>query len=61
MKKLNLKHLKLDANDLLQREQLKSVLGGYGDWNKCCWDGTNNCGECGIGTVCVDGSYLKAC
>ncbi|UOY04902.1 hypothetical protein L0P88_13170 [Muricauda sp. SCSIO 64092] len=29
MKKLSLKKLDLNANDLLQREQLKSVTGGY--------------------------------
>ena len=29
MKKLSLKNLKLDGNDLLQREQLKAVFGGY--------------------------------
>jgi hypothetical protein len=28
MKKLSLKNLKLEANDMLQRNQLKSVLGG---------------------------------
>ncbi|TGV03104.1 hypothetical protein [Flavivirga rizhaonensis] len=31
MKKLNLKKLKLNADNLLQRDQLKSVFGGYGD------------------------------
>ncbi len=31
MKKLSLKSLKLGANDLLQREQLKTVFGGYSD------------------------------
>ena len=30
MKKLSLKNLKLEANDMLQRNQLKTVLGGYG-------------------------------
>ncbi|UOY04904.1 hypothetical protein L0P88_13180 [Muricauda sp. SCSIO 64092] len=30
MKKLSLKRLDLNANDLLQREQLKTVFGGYG-------------------------------
>ncbi|MDO5969738.1 hypothetical protein Q4Q35_07955 [Flavivirga aquimarina] len=30
MKKLSLKNLKLGADDMLQRNQLKSVLGGYG-------------------------------
>tara|TARA_R110002049_G_scaffold65035_1_gene170957 strand:+ start:87706 stop:87933 length:228 start_codon:yes stop_codon:yes gene_type:complete len=32
MKKVSLKNLKLEADDLLQRNQLKSVLGGgYGN------------------------------
>lgn len=30
MKKLSLKKLKLEVGDLLQRNQLKTVLGGYG-------------------------------
>ncbi|WP_339629824.1 hypothetical protein [uncultured Maribacter sp.] len=29
MKKLNLKNLNLQGNDLLKKEQLKSVVGGY--------------------------------
>ena len=29
MKKLNLKKLKLNQNDLLQRNELKAVFGGY--------------------------------
>ncbi|MDO5969547.1 hypothetical protein Q4Q35_06990 [Flavivirga aquimarina] len=42
MKKLSLKKLKLGADDMLQRNQLKSVLGGYGlgenAWEEC-WSG----------------------
>ncbi|MEW4924703.1 hypothetical protein [Algibacter sp. 2305UL17-15] len=30
MKKLSLKSLKLEAGDMLQRDQLKTVFGGYG-------------------------------
>ena len=30
MKKLSLKKLKLERNDLLERNQLKQVFGGYG-------------------------------
>jgi len=30
MKKLSLKKLKLESADLLQRNELKTVLGGYG-------------------------------
>ncbi len=33
MKKLSLKKLKLEASDLLQRNQLKSVFGGYGGYH----------------------------
>jgi len=32
MKKLSLKNLKLEASDLLQRNQLKTVFGGYGGY-----------------------------
>ncbi len=31
MKKLSLKNLKLEASDRLERNQLKTVFGGYGD------------------------------
>ncbi len=62
MKKLNLKNLKLSSSDLLQREQLKSVFGGYippsrggGNYGSCtvtldCYSGTVSCtsqtGDC---------------
>ena len=32
MKKLSLKNLKLTSQDQLQREQLKTVFGGYGGY-----------------------------
>ena len=35
MKKLSLKNLKLEVNDLLQREQLKTVFGGQNDGFDC--------------------------
>lgn len=35
MKKLNLKNLKLNDNDLLQRAQLKTIFGGSGNGNGC--------------------------
>lgn len=40
MKKLNLENLKLEANDMLQRNELKSVFGGggYGINPYCCFD-----------------------
>ncbi len=37
MKKLSLKNLKLEANDMLQRNQLKTVLGGYGGGSCQSW------------------------
>lgn len=45
MKKLSLKNLNLNADDMLQREQLKTVLGGY-TAAQCvhipsCWNWTN--------------------
>lgn len=33
MKKLSLKKLKLEANEMLQRDQLKTVFGGYGGYD----------------------------
>jgi len=35
MKKLSLKNLKLEVNDILQREQLKTVFGGYVNDGDC--------------------------
>ena len=51
MKKLSLINLKLGANDMLQRNELKTVFGGYGgdgDGYQCC-----NYWVCGM---CVTGS-----
>ncbi len=43
MKTLSLKNLNLSSNDLLQREQLKNVYGGYG-------------GGCiSLGDICIPG------
>ena len=37
MKKLSLKNLKLETNDMLQRNQLKTVFGGYAyPGGSCC-------------------------
>ena len=49
MRKLSLKNLKLEASEMLGRNELKTVLGGYGvDPGSCGWrsaDGsTVNCG-----------------
>ncbi|GAA3558014.1 hypothetical protein [Snuella lapsa] len=56
MKKLSLKNLKLDANDMLQRNQLKTVFGGDGGTLECrCknkhtnaawWGGVSSCDQC---------------
>ena len=35
MKKLSLKKLNLNVSDLLKKEQLKSVFGGYGGGHGC--------------------------
>lgn len=35
MKKLSLKNLKLEANNMLERNQLKTIFGGYGATQ--CW------------------------
>ncbi|SFG00209.1 hypothetical protein SAMN04488033_11962 [Salegentibacter agarivorans] len=43
MKKLSLQKLKLGADDLLQREQLKSVFGGYGGYQGGSGDGLCSC------------------
>ncbi|WP_026808949.1 hypothetical protein [Arenibacter latericius] len=58
MKKLSLKNLKLNSNDLLQREQLRSVFGGYGG-GSCtlhCVDGT----ELSV-TSCKGGDARESC
>ena len=39
MKKLNFKELKLEADDILQRSQLKTIFGGgYGGPTCTCYD-----------------------
>ncbi|MGV8815867.1 MAG: hypothetical protein ACOH2D_17330 [Gelidibacter sp.] len=45
MKKLSLKNLKLGADDMLQRSQLKTVFGGYGGGSCQSWvNGTHSTG-----------------
>ncbi len=51
MKKLSLKKLNLSTGDLLQREQLRTVFGGYGQ----CKEGTIPC-SCSNGTVGCSGT-----
>lgn len=68
MKKINLKHLNVDASEMLTREQLKSVFGGIvyeptGKSYKCCWEGTTNCSKCvkDAKPDCVNGATAVAC
>ena len=49
MKKLSLKNLEFEANELLQRNQLKTVVGGYGH---NCPDGTAPCTCNGVDKGC---------
>ena len=60
MKKLSLKNLKLNESDLLQRNQLKSVFGGYDGGGGCSrfiatctsgWVGSTNCGSVAQGML----------
>lgn len=58
MKKLNLKNLKLNSNDLLQREQLKTVFGGYGFCGQfCSYDSEcpSECSKCTNGRCNYNG------
>ena len=41
MKKLSLKNLKLEASEMLGRNQLKTVLGGYQYNGGCAYQGGN--------------------
>ena len=43
MKKLNLKNLKLNADDMLQRERLKVIFGGEQGYEEPPWVCTNDC------------------
>tara|TARA_R110002049_G_scaffold65035_1_gene170959 strand:+ start:88952 stop:89194 length:243 start_codon:yes stop_codon:yes gene_type:complete len=60
MKKLSLKKLKLEVVDMLQRNELKSVFGGYGGGTACENDADpiyNGGGACADGTV-ISGFYV---
>lgn len=74
MKKLSLKNLKLDGNELLQREQLKTVFGGYngdagscsascGDKPKVTCEGSSCTAEDGHGCSAIgpNGPFRKTC
>lgn len=47
MKKLSLKNLNLGVNDLLQKQQLKSIFGGYGS-GSCGYKSPNGEVWCGL-------------
>lgn len=51
MKKLSLKNLKLGVDEMLQRNELKSVFGGYG--------GSSAEGSCAI--KCASGVWIHNC
>ncbi len=53
MKKLSLNKMKLEAGDMLQREQLKTVFGGYNDHSGdgCCIDLCQTNSDCGAPEV----------
>lgn len=60
MKKLSLKKLRLEANNVLQKEQLKAVFGGdyfgAGCWDDDCCDYPERCvfpSSGGLPGVCV--------
>lgn len=71
MKKLSLKSLNLETKDLLQKNQLKAVFGGYGGgWEgpgnyQCCWNNNSSCSECfyyaSEATCPNHDSYLRKC
>ena len=54
MKKLSLKKLKLEATDLLQRNELKTIFGGYGGY------GSNSTGYFLYGDCFVYGTMYTA-
>ncbi len=54
MKTLNLEKIKLGANDMLQREQLKTVFGGYSNiYPGDCNDDCKNDSDCGDSRACI--------
>jgi len=71
MKKLSLKKLKLESSDLLQRNELKSVFGGYdggydSGWCSDTCTGDSDCNSGGMGTqtcglITCDSEEVYAC
>ncbi|WP_461443872.1 hypothetical protein [Maribacter sp.] len=51
MKKLNLKNLKLSAEDVLQRDRLRSIFGGCGMNGYTCNNGNDFCDSKCLGTA----------
>lgn len=68
-----MKNLKFNQNELLNRQQLKNILGGDGEYSstldgntsndsmKCCYTGTDNCSTCSGGWICPEGQEAKLC
>lgn len=67
MKRMKLQSLGLSVNDLLTREQLKSIYGGSGSGSGCkpaCykWNGSSmNSGTCSEKSTIVNGHKLIYC
>ena len=56
--------LKINNEKMLRNEELVNLKGGYSDFYKCCWDGTNNCSSCEwswAGASCTAGAHLVMC
>lgn len=55
MKKLNLEKIKLDEKNILNRNQLKQIVGGYDDDTKICNcpDGSSHYMYCWDSPTCV--------
>ena len=60
--KMNLGKLNLSPSEMLGKEQLKTVFGGYARM-KCCWTGTSNCSSCSTCATCdcVSGATAVYC
>jgi natural product precursor len=54
------------AENLISKEQMSQIRGGYGEaprWWKCCWVNTDNCSECAYVNKpsCVSGAEARTC
>ena len=67
MKKLSLKNLKFEASEMLGRNQLKTVLGGYSGGSSCkaiCEDGSiEGASSCSAASdlCCKSSGGVKSC